>query len=115
MSVASVKSGRNLSRAVKIQFSSYDAKTIDKACKDITVCLRRLGVEFSGPVPLPTDISKFSVNRSPHIDRKSMEQIEIREHKRVLIVKTAEPGVMQEVSNITLPYGVDIKVKFVEL
>ncbi len=99
--------------AIRIRLRSYDSGLLDKAVQDIVDTAKRTAAPVRGPIPLPTRIEKFSVNRSPHVNKKSAEQFEIRTHKRLLEIIIADGDTMttDELRKLNLPAGVDITIK----
>lgn len=83
---------------------------IDSSAQDIVETAKRSGARVSGPVPLPVHIEKFSVNRSPHVNKKSMEQFEIRTHKRLIDIVDPTAQTVDELKKLNLPSGVDISI-----
>lgn len=96
---------------IRIRLKSYDHRMLDQSTKAIVETSRLSGARVSGPVPLPTRIERFCVNRSPHADKKSMEQFEIRTHKRVLDIIGPTAKTVEELKSLNLPAGVDISIK----
>jgi small subunit ribosomal protein S10 len=96
---------------IRIKLRAYDNKIIDKSAQQIVETIERYGGKLTGPVPLPTDISKFTVNRSPFIDKNSREQFEMRVHKRLIDITTVTPKIIDSLTNLSLPAGVDIEIK----
>lgn len=96
---------------IRIRLRAYDHAVLDQAVSDIVETAKRTGAGVVGPVPLPTRIEKFSVNRSPHADKKSMEQFEIRTHKRLLDIIDPTTKTVDELKKLNLPAGVDITIK----
>jgi len=96
---------------VRIRVRAYDHKVLDNSVKQIVETVERSGVEFVGPVPLPTEIEKFSPNRSSFVHKDSREQFEIRTHKRLLDILNPSPKMIDALTNLNLPAGVDIEVK----
>ena len=96
---------------VRIKISSYDHKVIDASAKQIIDTLLRQGVEAIGPVPLPTEIRKYTVNRSPFVHKDAREQFEMRTHKRLIDILNPNPKVIDSLTNLNLPAGVDIELK----
>ena len=96
---------------IRIRLKSYDFRALDQSAGDIVETAKRTGARISGPIPLPTRIERFSVNRSPHADKKSMEQFEIRTHKRLMDIINPTPKTIDSLSSINLPAGVDISIK----
>lgn len=96
---------------IRIRLRGYDFRVLDKSTADIVETAKRTGARVAGPIPLPTRIEKFSVNRSPHIDKKSMDQFEIRTHKRLLDIIDPTIKTVDELKKLNLPAGVDITIK----
>lgn len=96
---------------IRIRLKSYDFRVLDQSASDIVETAKRTGARISGPIPLPTRIERFSVNRSPHADKKSMEQFEIRTHKRLLDIIGPTAKTVDELKKLNLPAGVDISIK----
>ena len=90
---------------------AYEHRILDQSVAEILNTVKRTGSQVVGPVPLPTRIERFTVNRSPHVDKKSMEQFEIRTHKRVLDIIDPTNRTVDELKKLSLPAGVDISVK----
>jgi len=96
---------------IRIKLRAYDNKIIDKSAKQIAETIERYGGKLVGPVPLPTDISKVTVNRSPFIDKNSREQFEMRVHKRLIDIPQPSQKIIESLTNLSLPAGVDIEIK----
>ncbi len=96
---------------VRIRLQAYEHRILDQSVAEILNTAKRTGSRVVGPVPLPTRIERFTVNRSPHVDKKSMEQFEIRTHKRVLDIVDPTNRTVDELKKLSLPAGVDISVK----
>jgi len=96
---------------IRIKLRGYDYKVIDNSAKQIIEVATRYGAKISGPVPLPTEIHKYTVNRSSFIHKDSREQFEIRVHKRLIDIFEPNPKVIEALQSLTLPAGVDIEVK----
>ena len=96
---------------VRIRLQAYEHRILDQSVAEILNTVKRTGSQVVGPVPLPTRIERFTVNRSPHVDKKSMEQFEIRTHKRVLDISDPTNKTVDELKKLSLPAGVDISVK----
>ncbi len=96
---------------IKIRMEAFDHEAIDQSALDIVQTAKRTGARVSGPVPLPTRIERFTVLRSPHVDKKSREQFEIRTHKRLIYITEASPKTMDALSKLNMPAGVDIRIK----
>lgn len=95
---------------IRIRLKGYDFRIIDQSASDIVETAKRSGARVSGPVPLPTRIDKISVNRSPHVDKKSMEQFEQRTHKRLIDIIEPTAQTVDELKKLNLPAGVDITI-----
>ena len=96
---------------IRIRLRAYDFRTLDRSVTEIVDTAKRTGARVAGPVPLPTRIEKFSVNRSVHVDKKSAEQFEIRTHKRLLDIVDPTARTVDELKKLNLPAGVDISIK----
>ena len=90
---------------------AYDHRILDQAVSEIIETARGTGSQVVGPVPLPTRIERFTVNRSPHVDKKSMDQFEMRTHKRLLDIVGPTAKTVDELKKLNLPAGVDITIK----
>ena len=99
------------SEKIRIRLKAYDYRVLDKSTADIVETAKRTGAKVAGPIPLPTRIEKFTVNRSPHVDKKSMDQFEIRTHKRLLDIVDPTSRTVDELKKLNLPSGVDITIK----
>ena len=95
---------------IRIKLQGFDYRIIDQSASEIVETAKRSGARVSGPIPLPTRIEKLSVNRSPHVDKKSMEQFEIRTHKRLLDIIEPTAPTVHELKELNLPSGVDITI-----
>ena len=100
-----------IKQKIRIRLQSFESTILDQSTAEIVNTVKRTGAEVAGPVPLPTKIERFTVNRSPHVDKKSMEQFEIRTHKRLLDIISPRPQTVEELKKLNLPAGVDIIVK----
>jgi len=96
---------------LRIKLKAYDYKVIDNSSKQIVETVLRHGAEISGPVPLPTEIKKYTVNRSTFVHKDAREQFETRVHKRIIDIISPNPAVIDALTNLTLPAGVDIEIK----
>ena len=96
---------------IRIRLRAYDYRVLDKSTADIVETAKRTGARVAGPIPLPTRIEMFTVNRSPHVDKKSMDQFEIRTHKRLLDIVDPTSRTVDELKKLNLPSGVDITIK----
>ncbi|MDP2855712.1 MAG: 30S ribosomal protein S10 [bacterium] len=96
---------------IRIKIKSYDHKVLDNSCKQIIETASRYVSEIIGPIPLPTDIHRYTVNRSTFIDKDSREQFELRIHKRLIDIFNPNQKVIDALMNLNLPAGVDIEIK----
>jgi small subunit ribosomal protein S10 len=90
---------------------SFDHRVLDVSATEIVETARRTGARVAGPIPLPTRIERFTVNKSPHVNKKAMEQFEIRTHKRLLDIIDPTIKTVDELKKLNLPAGVDITIK----
>jgi len=96
---------------IRIKLKAYDHRIVDQSTEEIVETAKRTGAKILGPIPLPTKIERFTVLKSPHVDKKSREQFEIRTHKRLLDVVEPTAKTIDELRKLNLPAGVDIKIK----
>jgi len=96
---------------IRIRLKAYDYKLLDRSVVDIVETAKRTGARVAGPVPLPTEINKFCVNRSPHVDKKSREQFETSIHKRLIDIYDSNPQTVDSLMKLDLPAGVDIEIQ----
>ena len=96
---------------IKIRMEAYDHKVLDLSARTIADTVRRTGARVAGPVPLPTRVERYTVLRSPHIDKKSREQFEIRTHKRVIYIVEPTAKTSEALAKLNMPAGVDIRIK----
>ena len=96
---------------IRIRISAYDHKVIDASAKQIIDTVVRQGCELLGPIPLPTEIRKYTVNRSSFVHKDAREQYEMRVHKRLIDILSPNPKVIDALTNLNLPAGVDIEIK----
>ncbi|MBA3813444.1 MAG: 30S ribosomal protein S10 [Alphaproteobacteria bacterium] len=98
-------------QSIRIRLRAYDYRVLDQSTSEIVNTAKRTGAKIRGPIPLPTDIEKYTVLRSPHIDKKSREQFEIRTHKRLLDIVEWSPQTVDALMKLDLPAGVDVEIK----
>src|SRR5947209_13559220 len=104
--------GRTLSKQrIRIRLKAYDHKLLDQSAGHIVDTAQRTGANVSGPVPLPTEINRYTVLRSPFIDKDSREQFEIRTHKRLIDIIDPTNKTVEALTRLNLPAGVDIEIK----
>ena len=96
---------------IRIRMEAYDHKALDSSALEIVETAKRTGAKVCGPVPLPTRIERYTVLRSPHIDKKSREQFEIRTHKRLIDILEPTSKTVEALGKLNLPAGVYIKIK----
>jgi len=96
---------------LRIKLRAYDHKVIDNSAKQIVEVVLRNGAEILGPVPLPTEIHKYTVNRSSFVHKDAREQFEMRIHKRLIDILNPNPKVIDALTSLNLPAGVDIEIK----
>ena len=96
---------------IRIRLEAFDHRVLDGSAREIVNTAKRTGAQVRGPVPLPTRIERFTVNRSPHVDKKSREQFEIRTHKRLLDIVDPTPQTVDALMKLDLAAGVDVEIK----
>ncbi|MFC1645121.1 30S ribosomal protein S10 [Patescibacteria group bacterium] len=96
---------------IRIKIKAYDSKVIDQSAKKIVETVMRSGAEVSGPVPLPTEIHKVTVNKSTFVNKDARDQYEMRIHKRLVDINNPKPKTIDDLTNLDLPAGVDIEIK----
>ena len=98
-------------QTIRIRLQAFEHTILDQSTAEIVNTVKRTGADVAGTIPLPTRIERFTVNRSPHVDKKSMEQFEIRTHKRLLDIINPSNRTVEELKKLNLPAGVDIIIK----
>ena len=96
---------------IRIHLRAYDNKILDLSTIEIVKTAKRTGAQVKGPIPLPTSLKRFTVLRSPHVDKKSREQFEIRTHKRLLDILEPTPQTVDALMKLDLASGVDVEIK----
>ena len=96
---------------IRIRLRAFDHRLLDQSTKEIVDTAKRTGAQVAGPIPLPTRINKYTVNRSPHVDKKSRDQFEIRTHKRMLDILNPTQSTVDTLMRLDLPAGVDVEIK----
>ena len=96
---------------IRVKLRGFDVELIDQSAKSIVQTVVKAGAKVSGPIPLPTRINKFTVLRSPFVNKKSREQFEMRTHKRLIDILNASPKTVDSLMRLDLPTGVDIEIK----
>src|SRR5262249_48966220 len=100
-----------MNEKIRIRLKAYDHRLLDQSVREIVDTVRRTGGRVAGPIPLPTHIERFTVNRSPHVDKKSREQFEIRTHKRLLDILEPTQQTIDALGKLDLAAGVDVEIK----
>ena len=101
----------NTTNRIRIRMEAYDHEVLDRTAQEIVETATNTGAVVRGPIPLPTRIERYTVLRSPHIDRKSREQFEIRTHKRLIDILEPTPDTVDALMKLDLPPGVDVEIK----
>ena len=99
------------SQNIRIRLKAFDHRILDNSAHEIVNTAKRTGADVRGPIPLPTRIERFTVNRSPHVDKKSREQFEIRTFKRLLDIVRPTPQTVDALMKLDLAAGVDVEIK----
>lgn len=100
-----------MNQKIRIKLKAYDHRLLDQSVKEIVDTAQRSGARIAGPVPLPTRINKFTILRSPHMNKKSREQFEIRTHKRLIDIYDSTPETVDALMKLELASGVDVEIK----
>ncbi len=100
-----------LDQKIRIRMEAYDHRILDQSALEVVETAKRTGAKVFGPVPLPTRIERYTVLRSPHVDKKSREQFEIRTHKRLIDIIEPTAKTMDALNKINMPAGIEIKIK----
>lgn len=100
-----------MSQRIRIRLKGYDFRILDQSVGEIVDTVVRTGAKVSGPIPLPTKINKYTVLRSPHVDKKSREQFEIRTHKRLIDILDPTPETVDALMKLSLSAGVNVEIK----
>jgi small subunit ribosomal protein S10 len=96
---------------VRIRLKAYDHRVLDQSARDIVRTAKRTGAKIAGPIPLPVDRSVYTVLRSPHVDKKSREQFEMKVHKRMIEILDTSQRTVEALMKLDLPAGVDVSIK----
>ncbi|MBA3273529.1 MAG: 30S ribosomal protein S10 [Chthoniobacterales bacterium] len=96
---------------IRIRMEAYDYRALDKSAKEIVDNAKRTNARVCGPIPVPTRVERYTVLRSPHIDKKSREQFEIRTHKRIIDIKEPNARTVEALNRLVVPAGVFVKIK----
>ncbi len=100
----------SIQQLIKLKLKAYEPRVLDKAVREIVDTVSGIGAIYKGPIPMPMRISKFTVNKSTHVDKKSREQFEIRNHSRFLVIE-ASPQTVDALMKLDIASGVDIQIK----
>jgi small subunit ribosomal protein S10 len=100
-----------VAKTIRIKLKAFDHRVLDSSAAQIAETAQRTGARVSGPIPLPTEIQKFTVLRSPHIDKNAREQFEVRTHKRLIDIMDPPQKTMEALMQLNLPSGVEIQIK----
>ncbi|OHC02181.1 MAG: 30S ribosomal protein S10 [Planctomycetes bacterium RIFCSPLOWO2_12_FULL_40_19] len=103
--------GNEMDFKIRIRMEAYDHRILDQSAADIVETAKRTGAKVSGPIPLPTRMERYTVLRSPHVDKKSREQFEIRTHKRLINIIEPTPKTVDALNKLNMPAGIEIKIK----
>lgn len=96
---------------IRIRLKAFDHQLLDKSTSDIVETAKRTGARVAGPIPLPTEIRRYTVLRGPHVDKKSREQFELKTHKRLIDINDSRPQTVDALTKLDLPAGVDVEIK----
>ena len=96
---------------IRLKLKAYDHRVLDRSVASIVEAVKRTGADLRGPIPLPTKIRRYTVIKGPHVNKDSREQFEIRVHKRLIDIINPNPKLIEALTNLSLPSGVDINVK----
>jgi small subunit ribosomal protein S10 len=96
---------------IRIRMEAYDHRILDQSAADIVETAKRTGAKVSGPIPLPTRMERYTVLRSPHVDKKSREQFEIRTHKRIIDIIEPTAKTVDALNKLNMPAGIEVKIK----
>ena len=107
----STKPSANAVQKIRIKLQAYEHRILDQSVAEILNTARKTGSMVAGPIPLPTRVQRYTVNRSPHVDKKSMDQFESRTHKRLMDIINPTARTVDELKKLNLPAGVDILLK----
>ncbi|MDP6432727.1 MAG: 30S ribosomal protein S10 [Candidatus Scalindua sp.] len=103
--------GNEIDFKIRIRMEAYDHRVLDQSVADIIETAKRTGARVSGPIPLPTRMERYTVLRSPHVDKKSREQFEMRTHKRLIDIIEPTPKTVDALNKLNMPAGIEVKIK----
>ena len=101
----------SLRERIRIRLKAYDHRILDQSTTEIVDTAKRTGAQVAGPIPLPTVINRMTVLRSPHVDKKSREQFELKTHKRLIDILDSRAATVDALTKLDLPAGVDVEIK----
>ena len=99
-----------MGQKIRIKLRGFDCRTVDQSTFEIVDTAKRSGSQVCGPIPMPTKIERFSVNRSPHVNKKSMDQFELRTHSRLIVIEDPTAQTVDELKKLNLPAGIEISI-----
>ena len=99
-----------MAEKIRINLRSFDYRVVDKAAADVVNAAKHSGSFVCGPIPMPTKIERVTVNRSPHVNKKSMDQFEVRTHHRLIVIKEATPQTVDDLKKLNLSAGVEVSI-----
>lgn len=105
------KTDQNQKDKLRLRIKAYDAKLIESSVRQIIEAILRQGGEVLGPIPLPTEVRRYTVNRSTFVHKKSREQFEMRVHKRLIDIVNPKQNIIESLTDLNLPAGVDVEIK----
>jgi small subunit ribosomal protein S10 len=103
--------GNEIDFKIRIRMEAYDHRVLDQSVADIIETAKRTGARVSGPIPLPTRMERYTVLRSPHVDKKSREQFEMRTHKRLIDIIEPTSKTVDALNKLNMPAGIEVKIK----
>ena len=106
-----IKKNDQQKEKLRIRIKAYDSRLIENSIRQIVGAIKRQGGEIAGPIPLPTEIKKYTVNRSTFVHKKAREQFEMRIHKRLLDILNPQQKIVESLTDLNLPAGVDVEIK----
>lgn len=112
--MSSVPDNKTVSKSIAMKITSFELKSLEKAVSSVVSELKKFGSTISGPIPLPNRKKRFSLGSSPHCYKVAAEQIEITKYTRLIVLFKPRSGVMNDVANTVLPYGVDVQINFID-
>lgn len=95
---------------IRIKLKGFDYRAVDQSTFDIVDTAKRSGSRVCGPIPMPTTVERFTINRSPHVNKKSMDQFEVRTHSRLIVIVDPTPQTVDDLKKLNLPAGIDIAI-----